>query len=369
MKNRPKIKIACIAGARPNFIKIAPLMRRLYTSKKIQPVLIHTGQHYDSSMSDVFFRELKIRKPNINILSGAGSHSVQTGKIMVGLENAFCKIKPHLVVVVGDVNSTLAAALVTSKMCIPLAHVEAGLRSYDRQMPEEINRIVTDSLSEFLFTPSADANKNLLKEGIPRKKIFLTGNIMIDTLAAFMKHADSSGILIKHSLEKNAYALLTLHRPSNVDNKDILTKLAKALNEISHKIKIIFPAHPRTILRIKQFGLGKLFASTNIILTEPIGYIDTIALVRSSKFIITDSGGLQEETTYLRKPCLTLRENTERPVTVEVGTNTVIGADIKLLLRKVNEILAGKYKQGKIPKYWDGKTAERIVGILEKKLR
>lgn len=368
MKNVRKIKIACIAGARPNFIKIAPLMRALSASERISPVLIHTGQHYDNSMSDVFFRELNIKKPGINILSGAGSHSVQTGKIMRGLENAFSELKPNLVIVVGDVNSTLAAALVTSKMCIPLAHVEAGLRSYDIQMPEEVNRIVTDRLSEFLFTPSEDANENLLKEGIEKKKIFLTGNIMIDTLARHLKKVNSRKILNRFSLEENEYSLLTLHRPSNVDNKIILSKLASAVNEISRRIKIIFPAHPRTISRIKQFSLEKYFKSGNIILTEPIGYMDTIGLVLASKLVITDSGGLQEETTYLRKPCLTLRENTERPVTAAIGTNTVIGTDTNLLLRKVDEILAGKYKQGRIPKFWDGKTSGRIVKILEKKL-
>lgn len=368
MKRNGKIKIACIAGARPNFIKMAPLLNALSRSQRLDATLIHTGQHYDKTMSDVFFRELNIKKPGINILSGSGSHSEQTGRIMTGLEAAFTKLKPGLVIVVGDVNSTLAAALVTSKMCIPLAHVEAGLRSYDIQMPEEINRIVTDRLSEFLFTPSADANENLQKEGIESKKVFLTGNIMIDTLVKHLKNTDTNKIIKRYGLEKNKYCLLTLHRPSNVDNKKVFSKIASALQKISKQTKIIFPAHPRTISRIKQFGLEKYFNSSDIIMTEPIGYIDTIGLVLSSKLVITDSGGLQEETTYLKKPCLTLRENTERPITATVGTNTVIGTNTELLLKKVNEILNGKYKHGRIPRYWDGKTSGRIVKILERKL-
>jgi len=318
-------------------------------------------------MSDIFFKELKIRKPDINILSGSGTHSEQTSKIMVGLEKEFLKLRPNLVIVVGDVNSTLASALVTSKLHIPLAHVEAGLRSYDITMPEEINRIVTDRISELLFTPSMDANENLRKEGIDKKKIHFTGNIMIDTLAGFIKKSNSHAILYKYNLDKKNYCFITLHRPSNVDDKETFEKLARAINKMSKKIKIIFPVHPRTEARIKKFRLQKYFDETNIIITEPIGYIDAIGLTASSKFVVTDSGGIQEETTYLKVPCLTLRNNTERPVTATIGTNTVIGTDTALLLNKFEEIMNGKYKKGTIPKYWDGNAAVRIVNILKRR--
>jgi UDP-N-acetylglucosamine 2-epimerase (non-hydrolysing) len=362
------IKISCIAGTRPNFIKVAPLTAALGKVKGFNTELIHTGQHYDSTMSDIFFRELNIRKPEINIYSGSGSHSVQTGKIMTGLENRFLKIRPDLVIVVGDVNSTLAAALVTSKLHIPLAHVEAGLRSYDLTMPEEINRIVTDRLADYLFTPSVDANKNLAREGIDPGRVFFTGNIMIDTLIKFIKKIDHQKVLKKYNLEKTRYCFLTLHRPSNVDNKKIFKKLAVSLEKISKDIRIIFPAHPRTLNRIKEFRLERFFNSPGILLAEPIGYLDTISLVCASKLVITDSGGLQEETTYLNVPCLTLRENTERPVTSAIGTNTVIGTNAGLLMKMVNRILNGKYKKGRRPRYWDGNTAGRITNILKKQL-
>lgn len=319
-------------------------------------------------MSDIFFKELNIRKPDVNIISGSGSHAEQTAKIMIGLEKEFSKTKPGLVIVVGDVNSTLSAAMVTSKMNIPLAHVEAGLRSYDMAMPEEVNRIVTDRLSEYLFTPSADANENLIKEGIDRKKMFFTGNIMIDTLKKFIKSSEPIDVLKKYSLKKKEFCFVTLHRPSNVDNKAVLERLSKAIRKISKSVKIIFPVHPRTSQKIKEFVLDKYFISDEILLTEPIGYIETIALISTSKLVVTDSGGLQEESTYLNVPCLTLRENTERPVTETEGTNTIIGTDTDLLLKKFNEIMNGKYKQGRLPKYWDGNTAKRITKILQKKL-
>lgn len=319
-------------------------------------------------MSDIFFKELNIKKPDVNIISGAGSHAVQTAKIMTGLEREFSAHRPSLVIVVGDVNSTLSAALVTSKMHIPLAHVEAGLRSNDMTMPEEVNRIVTDRLSDYLFTPSTDANLNLAREGIKKSKIFFTGNIMIDTLKKFIKNSKPGEVLKKYGLKKNEFCLITLHSPSNVDNKPVLEKLARAIMEISRKVKVIFPVHPRTSQNIKKFKLDKFFSSPQIMLTEPIGYIETIALSSSSKLVVTDSGGLQEETTYLKIPCLTLRESTERPVTETIGTNTIIGIDTKLLLRKFGEIMKGKYKKGKLPRYWNGNTARRITKILEKKL-
>ena len=365
---KKKIKISCIAGTRPNFIKVAPLISALNKVNSFKNELIHTGQHYDATMSDIFFKELNIKKPEINIYSGSGSHSVQTGRIMTGLEKRFLKNRPDLVIVVGDVNSTLAAALVTSKMHIPLAHVEAGLRSFDLTMPEEINRIVTDRLSEYLFTPSTDANDNLAKEGIDPRKIYFTGNIMIDTLVKFNKKINHKYVLKKYNLKKNDFCFLTLHRPSNVDNKEIFKKLSSVLKRISKDIKIVFPAHPRTLKKMKEFGLMSLFNSKNILLTEPIGYLDTIALVASSQMVITDSGGLQEETTYLKVPCLTLRENTERPITSAIGTNTVVGTNTELLIEMVNRILNDDYKKGKRPKYWDGHTAQRIVHILKRKL-
>jgi UDP-N-acetylglucosamine 2-epimerase (non-hydrolysing) len=368
LNEKKKIKIVCIAGTRPNFIKIAPLINELNKVKNFKSEIIHTGQHYDASMSDIFFKELNIKKPKISISSGSGSHSDQTGKIMTGLEKVFLRSRPDLVIVVGDVNSTLAASIVTSKLHIPLAHVEAGLRSFDLTMPEEINRIVTDRLSEYLFTPSRDGDENLKKEGISTKRVFFTGNIMIDTLVKYIRRIDSDAILKKYVLKKNEFCLLTLHRPSNVDNKAVFEKLAKAINQISRDIKIVFPAHPRTIARMKAFGLEKYFKSANILLTDPIGYLDTIGLIASSKLVITDSGGLQEETTFLKVPCITLRENTERPVTSKIGTNTVIGIDTELLKTMVNKILNGRYKKGKIPKYWDGNTADRIVNILKRKL-
>lgn len=319
-------------------------------------------------MSDIFFKELNIKKPDVNIISGSGTHAEQTAKIMTGLEKEFTQNRPGLVIVVGDVNSTLSAAMVTSKMVIPLAHVEAGLRSYDMKMPEEVNRIVTDRLSDYLFTPSADANKNLAKEGIDKKKIFFTGNIMIDTLKKFIKNSKPEAIFKKYGLKKKEFCLITLHRPSNVDNKEVLKRLAEAIMEISRSVKVIFPVHPRTARKIKEFKLEKYFASPEIMLTEPIGYIETIALTSTSKLVVTDSGGLQEESTYLKVPCLTMRENTERPVTETEGTNTIIGTDTELLLKKFRQVMSGKYKKGRLPKYWDGNTAKRITGILQKKL-
>ncbi|MCC6865614.1 MAG: UDP-N-acetylglucosamine 2-epimerase (non-hydrolyzing) [Ignavibacteria bacterium] len=362
------IKIAIIAGARPNFIKIAPLIKELSKVKQFSVKLIHTGQHYDPVMSDIFFKELNIKKPAINILSGSGSHAVQTAKIMQGLEQVFIKLKPSVVIVVGDVNSTLSAAIVTSKLHIPLAHVEAGLRSGDMKMPEEVNRIVTDRLSEYLFIPSEDAYENLNNEGIERSKIFFAGNIMIDTLINNLKKIEKYKVLKKYKLTKNNYCLVTLHRPSNVDNKKMFIKISKTIRAISETVKIFFPVHPRTMINIEKFGINKILNSPDILLTKPIGYRETIALVAGSKMVITDSGGLQEESTYLRKPCLTIRPNTERPVTVTIGTNTVVGDNMKLLLNLVKDIMNNKYKAGNRPKYWDGRTSERIRKTLVKEL-
>ncbi len=358
-----KFKIAFIAGTRPNFIKIAPLLAEADRNPKLRNVFIHSGQHYDTLMSDVFLKELGIRKPDHHIDSGSGSHAEQTAKIMLGLEEAFKKINPDLVVVVGDVNTTMAASLVSSKMLIKIAHVEAGLRSFDRTMPEEINRLVTDQLSDFLFTTSPDSHINLENEGISKHKIFFTGNVMIDSL---VKTMELKKIKVKPS--SPPYCYLTLHRPSNVDDENTLRKILNTLAEISKKIKIVFPAHPRTIANIKKFKLTSLVKGSNIELKKPVGYIESVKLIAGATLVITDSGGLQEETTFMKIPCFTLRKNTERPITVEIGTNTIIGDDYTLLTKKFAEIMNGQYKTGKIPKYWDGKSAQRIINVIADKL-
>lgn len=364
-----KILITSIAGARPNFIKIAPILSEIKKSSSIHSSLIHTGQHHDFLLSELFFRELSIKEPDTYLGVGSSSHAVQTGRIMIGLEKEFIKTKPDLVLVVGDVNSTLAASLTCAKMGIPVAHIEAGLRSHDPLMPEEINRIVTDRLSEYLFTTSEDAGVNLEKEGIEKRKIFFTGNVMIDTLVKLTPKAKNlNSQLPEFGITKGGYALLTLHRPSNVDDRLIFLRIIKALYHIAKYIPIVFPVHPRTEKRIEQYKLKHYFKASNIILTKPLGYLENLNLMLNSKFVLTDSGGIQEETTVLKIPCLTLRENTERPVTAEIGSNTVVGTNTERILTAFEKIMSGKYKRGKIPKYWDGKASQRIVRILESKL-
>lgn len=382
---KKKIKIICVAAARPNFMKIAPLIDELNRyckkkssrySNKSRPItqltkypitykLVHTGQHYDYQMSGSFFKELNIPKPDYNLGVKAGLHGEQTGKTMIKFEKVCLKERPNLVIVVGDVNSTLAGALVAAKLHIPVAHIEAGLRSGDMTMPEEINRILTDHISDYLFTTEKDANKTLLKEGINKKKIFFVGNIMIDTLLKQQKKAKKSKILKKFNIKPKQYALLTLHRPSNVDDKKILKKLLQTFSVIQKKIKIIYPIHPRVKKRIKEFGFEKhIKQMKNFIITPPLGYLDMIYLLNNAKLLLTDSGGTQEESTILKIPCLTLRDNTERPITVNIGTNIIVGINKNKILKEVNKILSGKIKRGDIPKYWDGKTARRIVKIL-----
>lgn len=376
------MKIINIVGARPNFMKIAPFQKAMdkYNKKlggeNFNYILVHTGQHYDYEMSKIFFKELNIPAPDIYLGVGSGIHSEQTGKVMIELEKVLIKEKPDLVVVVGDVNSTLAGALTAVKLHIPVAHIEAGLRSFDRKMPEEINRILTDQISDYLFTPSEDANENLKREGINESKIFLVGDIMIDSLISNLKKADKSKILKNLGIESKEYAVLTLHRPSNVDNKKSLSQIIKALKVISQKIPIIFPLHPRTEKQIKNFGyegyfnfikppISTLISGINCI--KPLGYLDFLHLVKNAKFVLTDSGGIQEETTVLGIPCLTLRDTTERPITVESGTNTLVFNDTKKIIAESYKILEGKYKKGSCPEEWDGKTAERIVKVLEGK--
>ena len=349
-------------------MKIAPLHRALKKySGSIQNRIVHTGQHYDDSMSKVFFDDLELPKPDVYLGVGSGSHAQQTAKVMVEFEKVVEKDRPDLVVVVGDVNSTVACSLVSAKAQIPVAHVEAGLRSFDRTMPEEINRIVTDSLSDLLFVSEKSGLTNLRHEGIDEKRISFVGNIMIDSLVMYRDKAKRSRVLNSLVLDPQSFALVTLHRPSNVDRAENLSRILESFREIADMMEIVFPIHPRTRKALQSFGLQKKAESIKQLkLIDPVGYIDFLALMENAKLVITDSGGIQEETTYLGIPCLTMRKNTERPSTVEVGTNQLCGEDFDRLMEKVNEILAGKQKRGTIPELWDGKTAERIAEILSK---
>ncbi len=359
------MKILSVVGARPNFMKIAPIARAIKKRKGLKHILVHTGQHYDHAMSGSFFKDLGIPKPDINLNVGSASHAKQTGLIMIKFEDVLLKYQPHVVLVVGDVNSTAACSMVAVKLGIPVVHVEAGLRSRDRQMPEEINRLVTDSISDILFTTTQDADVNLIKEGVPKDRIYFVGNVMIDTLLLNVKRAESSRILKTLRLKKNHYALMTLHRPSNVDSKENLSLILKAIEKVQTKTKIIFPIHPRTRKNIKKyFSATWLKGMKNLILTEPKGYLDFLHLMRNAKFVITDSGGIQEETTSLGIPCLTVRENTERPITITHGTNTLVGLNKNKIIKESFKILSGKGKKGRRPKYWDGKASERIVSTL-----
>jgi UDP-N-acetylglucosamine 2-epimerase (non-hydrolysing) len=363
------IKLHLIVGARPNFMKMAPLYRELSLySENYESLIIHTGQHYDEKMSKLFFNDLDMPKPAAYLNVGSGSHGKQTAMIMERYEDLLLAgDKPDLVIVAGDVNSTIACALVAKKLYIPVAHLEAGLRSYDDRMPEEINRVLTDRISDILLTPSLDANKNLEKEGIEPDKIYFVGNIMIDSLIAHKEKAETSNIFSNlNMLPKESYALVTLHRPSNVDEYNSLKMLLMALSEISGKIKIIFPMHPRTKKNIYELGLSSILnTSSNLIITEPLGYLDFLKLEMNAKFILTDSGGIQEESTYFGIPCLTLRENTERPITITEGTNQIVDLNVESIVNSATDIIEGKNKKGKIPKYWDGKTAARIVKVLD----
>lgn len=362
------MKVVLVAGARPNFMKIAPIFNELKKYKHyFDTILVHTGQHYDYNMSGSFFRDLELSKPDIFLGIGSGTQAVQTAKIMVEFERVCLKNKPDLVIVVGDVNSTLACSLTAAKLCIPIAHVEAGLRSFDRAMPEEVNRVITDHVSDLFFTTCEDANNNLKREGVSNKKIFFVGNVMIDTLEKLKVKSEESLVLEKIGVRKNGYVVLTLHRPSNVDDKKTLRNMFEAFRDLGKHIPLVFPVHPRTLKQINRFGIN--FDSKSIKLMEPLGYLDFMKLYMDSKFVLTDSGGIQEETTYLGIPCLTLRSNTERPITVSEGTNTLVGNNRNKILRESLRILKGKYKIGKKPKLWDGRTAQRIVKILIKKFR
>ena len=356
------MKVLNIVGARPNFMKMAPLLAAMQKSNKIEPLLLHTGQHYDDKMSEVFFDNLGIKKPDIYLKCGGGSHAEQTAKIMLAFEPVLLENPVDLVVVAGDVNSTLACSLVASKLHIPIAHIEAGLRSFDRHMPEEINRILTDSISDYLFTTCEDANQNLLKEGAEPKKIFFVGNLMIDTLCHMLPKARSSSIHKVLSCP-SAYGLVTLHRPSNVDSPEIFCAILDALETIQKELPLIWPLHPRTKNAMEKQGLKKRIESMkNLKLIDPLGYIDNLSLMDKAQVVLTDSGGIQEETSVLSVPCLTLRKNTERPITITQGTNRLVGVETK-------DILQGFYDISKIspksPPLWDGQTAPRIIKTLE----
>lgn len=360
-------KIYIIAGARPNFIKIAPLIYQ-FKLNGLEYKLIHTGQHYDFNMSEIFFEDLGIPEPDIHLNVGSASHAVQTAKIMIELDNIIQNEKPTMVLVVGDVNSTLAGALVAKKLNVNVCHVEAGLRSFDMSMPEEINRLLTDQISDFLFTTERSAEINLKREGIDPSKIYFVGNTMIDTLKMNLDKVKKTDYYRKFGLEKNQYALVTIHRPSNVDDKDNLEKVIRILNYAQERIKIFLPIHPRTLKNVKEFELENSFQKKNVILNDPVGYLVFLNLMINSKFILTDSGGIQEEASFLKIPILTLRENTERPITVEKGTNTIIGSDLKLAKKHINEILSNTYKKGNDIEKWDGLASKRIVDILIEKL-
>jgi UDP-N-acetylglucosamine 2-epimerase (non-hydrolysing) len=361
------LRIINVVGARPNFMKIAPVLDEMRRrSSTIDALLVHTGQHYDESMSDSFFDDLQIPRPDINLEVGSGSHSEQTARIMIAFEQALLAHRADWVVVVGDVNSTMAASIVAAKMLVPIAHIEAGLRSGDRSMPEEINRLVTDALADLLLTPSRDANENLIREGISPEKIRFVGNVMIDTLYRSMDRARDSKILEQLKLEPGQYCAMTLHRPSNVDDKKTLSGIIDALEEIGKQFPIVFPVHPRTRERLDRFGLNdRVRSQSSLMLTEPLGYLDFLRLYSNSRLVLTDSGGIQEETTALGIPCLTLRNNTERPITITEGTNRIVGNDPEAIKRAALRTFEQGNVQARTPELWDGHAASRIVDAIE----
>ncbi len=359
------LRVVNVVGARPNFMKIAPIVEAMQARHDMESILVHTGQHYDHVMSDLFFNQLGLPKPDIYLGVGSGSHGEQTGKIMIEFEQVLKDVKPDLVLVVGDVNSTIACGLVAVKMSIQLAHVEAGLRSFDRTMPEEINRVLTDQISDYLFITERSAFENLRNEGIAEDKIHFVGNVMIDTLLRHRKRAADSPVLNHLGLEPRKFILVTLHRPANVDDPEILEKLLQVLGTLSRDMPVVFPVHPRTRKQVQQFGFENMLRQfPNVRLIEPLGYLDFLKCMDNARFVLTDSGGIQEETTVLGVPCITARENTERPVTVTQGTNVVVGRNPERILQEARKILEGNWKTGQIPELWDGKAAERIVQIL-----
>lgn len=363
-RRRPRVVV--VAGARPNFMKIAPLLHEIERRGTLEAVLVHTGQHYDAAMSDGFFRDLGIRKPDANLGVGSGSHAVQTAEVLMRIEPILLEQPTAALVVVGDVNSTLAATVAAVKLGIPVAHVEAGLRSFDRSMPEEINRLLTDAVSTWLFVSEPSGEKNLLAEGVDPAQIHFVGNVMIDTLLAQLERARTLDTLARLDLAPKQYAVLTLHRPSNVDDPARLAALFDVLEEIHGRLPVVFPVHPRTAETIRTRLGGRALALRT---TEPLGYLDFLRLLADARLVLTDSGGIQEETTVLGVPCLTMRENTERPVTVEQGTNRIVGNDPHVIRSEVRKILEGDPRAGRIPELWDGRAAARIVDVLEADLQ
>ncbi len=359
------MRAAVVVGARPNFMKAAPLIREFRTRGKVDPLLVHTGQHYDENMSKIFFEDLELPEPDLYLGAGSGTHAEQTGKIMVAFEEIVAREKPDIIIVVGDVNSTLACSLVGAKQLVKVAHVESGLRSFDLTMPEEVNRMVTDILSNFCFTTSPEARENLEREGVDSERIFFVGNIMIDSLLFYLKKAERSGILDGLGLREKGYALVTLHRPSNVDDPEVFEGIWNAMLEISESLPVVFPVHPRT-RKVIDSDTGRFRRSADLRLIDPIGYLDFVRALKSAALVLTDSGGIQEETTVLGVPCLTARHNTERPITIEMGTNVLVGTDRDRIVTEARKVLAGGRGRGNIPPLWDGKTAGRITDVLEK---
>ena len=359
------MKAVIVVGARPNFMKAAPLIKEFRRRGKVDILFVHTGQHYDGNMSKVFFDDLGLPHPDIYLGVGSGTHAEQTARVMIEFEKVVKTEGVELIIVVGDVNSTLACSLVGAKEHIPVAHVEAGLRSFDKNMPEEINRMVTDILSDYCFTTSPEAEVNLNREGIGKERIFFVGNIMIDSLKSYLEKAEESKILDTLKVEKENYILVTLHRPSNVDKPEQFLSLYNVLVELSEAHTIVFPAHPRT-RKIIDSQVQSFPRPSGLKLIEPVGYLDFLKLMKYARLLITDSGGIQEETTVLGVPCLTVRNNTERPVTIEMGTNFLVGTDPDKLLSSALKVMKGGKKEFSIPQLWDGKTAGRIVDIIEK---
>jgi UDP-N-acetylglucosamine 2-epimerase (non-hydrolysing) len=353
------VNILHIVGARPNFMKMAPIIAALKKREGVRQILVHTGQHYDAKMSDVFFQDLGMPDPDVHLGVGSGSHAQQTARVMTEIEPVLVREKPDVVLVAGDVNSTIAVALVAAKLGLKVGHVEAGLRSRDWSMPEEVNRVLTDRLSDLLFTPSRDGDENLLAEGIEKSRIHFVGNVMIDSLRAALPRARQSEIHRRLELSKKGYALATLHRPANVDDPAALSGLLSALSEVARSLPVVFPIHPRTRARLPQG-----FDAPGVKLIDPLGYLDFLALTAEARLVLTDSGGIQEETTALSVPCLTMRDNTERPVTVEVGTNQLVGTDPAKVVPAAREVLEGRGRTGSIPELWDGHAAERIAEVL-----
>ena len=360
MKRKPNIVL--VAAARPNFMKVAPVWRALGATGRFNLTLVHTGQHYDENMSKVFFEDLRLPRPDVHLGVGSGTHAEQTARVMLAFEPALVAAKADLVVVVGDVNSTLACSLVASKLGVPVAHVEAGLRSFDCTMPEEINRLLTDMVCDLLFITSPEARDNLVREGVPAAKIHFTGNVMIDSLREFEHEAEKSRVHETLGLDPACYGLVTLHRPSNVDDTGSLTRLLDALAEIARDCPLVFPVHPRTrqVIAAANYAVG----GTGLRLVDPLGYLDFLKLMKYSSIVLTDSGGIQEETTALGIPCLTIRENTERPVTLTVGTNRLVGTDTAHIVAEARDVLKHDVREARIPDLWDGKAAPRIAQVI-----